>query len=127
MRLEIFLQQSSLDCYVFASEKNPGCLITSPGLVAEPDVYANWLSNNNLIIGIIHAAISDAEQEGLKTNRTAKQCYDALKARAHHESLIKQVAFICKAFFTYAPFTKPTDMTAWKICKLIDCTFAIEP
>ncbi|KAG6901336.1 hypothetical protein C0995_013487, partial [Termitomyces sp. Mi166 len=64
-KLAIFLQQSSLDHYIFAPEKKPKCLITTPNLDAEPVAHANWLANNDLIIGVICAAISEAEQEGL--------------------------------------------------------------
>lgn len=79
-KLEIFLQQSGLDRYIFTSEKNPKRLITQPDPSTEPNAYNNWLSNNDLIIGVICAAISDAEQEGLETDGTTKECYDALKS-----------------------------------------------
>lgn len=52
-------------------------------------IYTNWLSNNNLIIGVIRAAISEAEFEGLKTDVMAKEYYNALKARAQHEEPVK--------------------------------------
>ncbi|KAG6871908.1 hypothetical protein C0995_014985, partial [Termitomyces sp. Mi166 len=78
-KLEIFLQQSSLDCYIFAPEMKPDHLITQLNLNTEPVAYANWLSNNNLIIGMIHAAMLDAEQEELQTDGTMKECYDTLK------------------------------------------------
>lgn len=81
IKLDIFLQQSGLDQYIFTLEKNPSRLIMQPDSVAEPNVYANWLSNNDLIISIICAAVSESKLEGLKTNRTAKECYNALKAR----------------------------------------------
>ncbi|KAG6877663.1 hypothetical protein C0992_009552 [Termitomyces sp. T32_za158] len=79
-KLEIFLQQSGLDRYIFAPENKPSRLIIEPDPVAEPVAYANWLANNDLIIGVIRAAVSDAEQEGLVTDGTAKECYNALKA-----------------------------------------------
>ncbi|KAG6887366.1 hypothetical protein C0992_012605 [Termitomyces sp. T32_za158] len=88
-KLEIFLQQSGLNRYIFASERNPSRLITQPNETMEPNVYANWLSNNDLIIGVICAAVSEAEQEGLETDGSAKECYDALKARAQREGQIK--------------------------------------
>ncbi|KAG5351674.1 hypothetical protein C0989_005369, partial [Termitomyces sp. Mn162] len=58
-------------------------------------MYANWLSNNDLIIGIICTAIS------------------------------KAVALICQALLTYAPLAEPIDTTAHKICNLIDHAFLI--
>ena len=48
-----------------------------------------------------------------------------LKAHAHCEGPIKQVALICKALSTYAPVAEPIDTTARKICELVDRTFAI--
>lgn len=83
------------------------------------------MSNNNLIIGVIRATVSDAEQEGLATDGTAKECYDALKARAQREGPVKQVALIREALSTYAPISEPIEHTAQKICDLIDRTFAI--
>lgn len=64
--------------------------------------------------------MSNAEQEGLATNRTAKECYDALKSRAHRKGPVKQVALICKALSTYVPVSEPIETTAHKICNLID-------
>lgn len=124
-KLEIFLQQSGLDCYIFAPVTNPECLITEPNPSMEPVVHANWLANNGLIIGVICAAISDAEQEGLNTDGTAKECYDSLKAHAQSEGPIRQIALICEALTTYAPTTKPLETTARKISKLVDRAFAI--
>ncbi|KAG6899498.1 hypothetical protein C0995_005817 [Termitomyces sp. Mi166 len=37
MKLEIFLQQSGLDQYIFASEKNPDRLIRKPDPETEPN------------------------------------------------------------------------------------------
>lgn len=124
-KLEIFLQQSGLDRYIFASEKKPDRLITSPNPHTEPNAYGNWLANNDLIIGVIRTAISEAKQEGLETDGTAKEYYDALKMRAHHEGLVKQVALIREALSTYTPVTDPIDTMAQKICDLIDRAFAI--
>ncbi|KNZ77209.1 hypothetical protein J132_06204 [Termitomyces sp. J132] len=112
MKLEIFSQQSWLDHYIFTPEKKPDCLIAEPHLVTEPNAYPNWLSNNDLIIGIIHAAVSEAEQEGLIMDSTAKECYDALKAQAQCEGPVKQVALVCEALSTYAPVSEPIDTTA---------------
>ncbi|KAG6815379.1 hypothetical protein H0H87_002425, partial [Tephrocybe sp. NHM501043] len=70
-------------------------------------------------------AISDAEQEGLTTDGTTKDCYDALKAQAQSEGPMKQIALICEAFSTYAPVSKPIENMARKICKLINHAFAI--
>ncbi|KAG6892658.1 hypothetical protein C0993_003310, partial [Termitomyces sp. T159_Od127] len=81
----------------------------------EPVAYANWLTNNDLIIGVIQAAVSDAEQEGLVTDGTAKECYNALKARAQSEGPVKQVALIREALTTYAPVSEPLETTARKI------------
>ncbi|KAG5334214.1 hypothetical protein C0989_003974 [Termitomyces sp. Mn162] len=124
-KLEIFLQQSGLNKYIFAPESKPDCLITEPNASIEPIAHANWLANNDLIIGVIQAAISEAEQDGLKTDRSAKECYNALKARAQCKGLVKQVALICKALTTYAPVAKPIEATAWKICDLINRAFVI--
>ncbi|KNZ81329.1 hypothetical protein J132_02019 [Termitomyces sp. J132] len=124
-KLEIFLQQSSLDQYIFASEKNPNRLIRKPDPETEPNAYANWLSNNGLIISIIHAAVSEAEQEGLETYGFAKECYDTLKVHAQCKGPVKQVALIWQALSTYAPIAEPIDITAWRICNLIDQAFAI--
>lgn len=124
-KLEIFLQQSGLDRYIFVSDKNPNRLITEPNEATEPNAYSNWLSNNDLIIGVIRAAVSEAEQEGLETDGTAKECYDALKTRAQCEGPVKQVALIRQALSTYAPIAEPIDATARKICDLIDRAFSI--
>lgn len=78
--LEIFLQQSGLNRYIFAPVTRPDRLIAQPDPSTEPNAYANWLSNNDLIISVIRAAVSDAEQEGLATDGTAKECYNALKS-----------------------------------------------
>lgn len=122
IRLEIFLQQSGLDRYIFGKAER---LVTEPDRVTEPVAHANWLSNNDLIIGVIRAAISDAEQEDLNTDGSAKECYDALKARAHREGPVKQVALIREALLTYVPVSEPLDATARKICDLVDRAFAI--
>lgn len=124
-KLNIFLQQSGLDRYIFASDKNPSRLITQPDPITEPNAYANWLSNNDLIIGVIRAAVSESEQEGLETDGSAKECYDALKACAHREGPVKQVALVRQALSTYAPVGEPIDVTARKICDLVDRAFAI--
>ncbi|KAH0591450.1 hypothetical protein H2248_001526 [Termitomyces sp. 'cryptogamus'] len=58
-KLKIFLQQSGLDQYIFAFENKPDCLITEPSTSKELVAYANWLANNDLIVGIIRAAVSD--------------------------------------------------------------------
>ncbi|KAG6859908.1 hypothetical protein C0995_002118 [Termitomyces sp. Mi166 len=80
-KLKIFLQQSGLDCYIFVPKKKPKHLISPPNPNTKPVAYANWLSNNDLIISVSHAAMSNAEQEGLYTDGTAKG-YDTLKLRA---------------------------------------------
>ncbi|KAG6880146.1 hypothetical protein C0992_005230 [Termitomyces sp. T32_za158] len=123
-KLEIFLQQSGLDQYIFALEKSPNRLIRQPNPRNKPNAYANWLSNNDLIIGIIRAAISEGKQEGLETDGFAKECYNTLKAHAQCESPVKQVALIQQALSTYAPIAEPIDTTAQKIYKLTDCAFA---
>lgn len=124
-KLEIFLQQTGLDRYIFAPSSRPERLITEPDHTTEPIAHSNWLSNNDLIIGVIRAAISDAEQEGLTTDGTAKECYDALKARAQSEGPVKQVALIREALSTYTPISEPIEDTARRICELIDRAFAI--
>ncbi|KAG6875256.1 hypothetical protein C0992_004547 [Termitomyces sp. T32_za158] len=88
-RLPLTALQTSLDRYIFAPETRPKRLVTQPNASSEPNAYSNWLSNNDLIIGIIHAAISDAEQEGLDTDGSAKECYDALKARAQNKGPVR--------------------------------------
>lgn len=124
-KLEIFFQQSGLDQYIFVSEKNPSRLITQLDQIAEPNMYANWLSNNNLIIGVIHSAVSKAEQEKLETNETVKECYDSLKAHAQCEGPVKQVVLICQALSTYVQIAEPIDITACRICELINQAFSI--
>ncbi|KAG6863682.1 hypothetical protein C0993_010652, partial [Termitomyces sp. T159_Od127] len=62
-KLEIFLQQSGLDRYIFAPDSKPDRLITEPSESKEPVAHANWLANNDLIVGVICAAVSEAEQE----------------------------------------------------------------
>ena len=119
-KLEIFLQQSSLNQYIFGPMTKPNHLILQPNSKTEANVYANWLSNNNLIISVIQAAVSDAEQEGLVMDGTAKECYNALKSWAHCKGLLKQVTLIHKALSTYIPVLEPIETTAWKICKLVD-------
>ncbi|KAG5718771.1 hypothetical protein E4T56_gene2727 [Termitomyces sp. T112] len=125
MKLKIFLQQSGLDHYIFAPESKPDCLIRQPNPNTEPVVYANWLSNNNLIIGVICATVSDAKQEGLSTDGTANECYDMLKAQANCKGPVKQVTLICKALSTYVPIAKPIENTTRKICELVDHAFTI--
>ncbi|KAG6838049.1 hypothetical protein H0H87_004332, partial [Tephrocybe sp. NHM501043] len=51
---------------------------------------------------------SDAEQEGLVTDGTAKECYDALKSRAHREGPVKQVALIRSANSSIEPLPSAT-------------------
>ncbi|KAH0583241.1 hypothetical protein H2248_011121 [Termitomyces sp. 'cryptogamus'] len=99
--------------------------MTEPNSSTKPVAYANWLANNDLIIGIIQTAVSKAEQDGLKTNGTAKECYSALKARAQCKGPVKQVVLIHKALTTYAPIAEPVKTLAQKICDLINHTFVI--
>ena len=119
------MQQTGLDRYIFAPRSQPEQLVTEPDPATKPVTHSNWLSNNYLIIGVICAAISDAKQEGLTTDGTAKECYDALKAQAQSKRPIKQVALIHEALSTYAPVSDPIKNTARKICELIDRAFAI--
>ncbi|KAG6871054.1 hypothetical protein C0995_008741 [Termitomyces sp. Mi166 len=111
-KLEIFLQQSRLDHYIFMPESKPDHLVTEPNPTSKPVAHTNWLTNNDLIVGVICAAISNAEQDSLKTDGTAKECYDALKARAHHKEPIKQVVLIYEALTTYAPVAEPVKTIA---------------
>ncbi|KAG6858840.1 hypothetical protein C0995_013527 [Termitomyces sp. Mi166 len=46
-KLEIFLQQSRLDRYIFAPESKPKRLVTEPNQSSEPVAHANWLANIN--------------------------------------------------------------------------------
>ncbi|KAH0578539.1 hypothetical protein H2248_003688 [Termitomyces sp. 'cryptogamus'] len=119
-KLKIFLQQSRLDHYIFVPKNKPSQLITEPSQSAKPVTHAKWLANNDLIVGIICAAISEAEKEGLLTDGSAKECYNNLKARVQSEGPVKQVALICKTLTTYAPISEPLETTAWKICDLVN-------
>ncbi|KAG5723846.1 hypothetical protein E4T56_gene9843 [Termitomyces sp. T112] len=103
-KLEIFLQQSGLDRYIFAPEKKPERLITQPDPKTEHCLR---------------------KLEGLDTDGMAKECYDTLKARAHHKGPVKQVALVREALSTYAPISEPIETTAHKICELFDRAFAI--
>lgn len=122
IKLEIFLQQCGLDRYIFA--KAP-LLITAPSDTREPHAYDNWLCNNGLIIGVIRAAVDRSEHEGLVTSSTAKDCFDNLKKRALNEGPVKQVALLRESLSTYNPITSPLEVTARKICELVDRAFDI--
>ncbi|KAG5720961.1 hypothetical protein E4T56_gene412 [Termitomyces sp. T112] len=54
--------------YIFAPEKHSEGLNTQPDPSAEPVTLDNWLSNNDLVIGVIR--VSEAEQEGFNTDGT---------------------------------------------------------